>query len=79
MKVAIWWPERQSDPHNDVDLVVLNPAGGAVASSSWGSSVWEKVKLTGGVPAGNYTLRFSPFSMPRPNQRVYYTVIASMQ
>jgi hypothetical protein len=42
-----------------------------------GGSVWEKVKVTGALTPGTYKVRFSPFSMPRPNQRVYYTVIAT--
>lgn len=79
MKVAIWWPERQSDAHNDVDLVVLDPSGGTLGSSNSGGSVWEKVRQTGNLATGNYTVRFVPFSMPRPSQVVYYTVITSYQ
>lgn len=79
LKVAIWWPERQSDAHNDIDLVVLNPSGGTVGTSLSAGSVWEKVRQTGNLTPGNYTVRFVPFSMPRPSQVVYYTVIASYQ
>ena len=79
MKVAIWWPERQSDAHNDVDLTVLSPSGSTIGSSVWAGSVWEKVKQTGNLTAGNHTVRFVPYSMPRPSQVVYYTVIASYQ
>jgi hypothetical protein len=79
LKVAIWWPEKQSDAHNDVDLVVLNPSGGVVGSSVWAGSVWEKVAQTGSLATGNYTVRFTPYSLPRPNQVVYYTVVASYQ
>jgi len=79
LKVVIWWPERQSDAHNDVDLLVLDPGGGTVGSSAWSGSVWEKVKQTGNLTPGNYTVRISPFNTPRANQVVYYTVIASYQ
>lgn len=79
MKVAIWWPERQNQAHNDIDLRVLNPSGNIVGSSIWSGSVWEKVKQTGNLTPGNYTVRIAPYSMPRPNQVVYYTVITSYQ
>lgn len=79
LKVAIWWPEKQSDAHNDVDLMVLDQAGVVVNTSVWSSSVWEKVVRNGNLTPGTYTVRFIPYSLPRPNQVVYYTVIASLQ
>ena len=79
LKVAIWWPEKQSDLHNDVDLKVLDPAGITVGDSFWAGSVWEKVAQNGNLAAGTYKVRFIPYSLPRPNQVVYYTVIASYQ
>lgn len=77
LHVAIWWPERQSDAHNDVDLQVLDPAGGSVGLSQWAGSVWEKVTQTGALAEGTYRIRFIPFSMPRSTQVVYYTAITS--
>lgn len=75
-------PEHWSCPKPTAvreDLVVLNPSGGTVGTSLSAGSVWEKVRQTGNLTPGNYTVRFVPFSMPRPSQVVYYTVIASYQ
>jgi len=79
MKVAIWWPESQADLHNDVDLRLFSPGGAVMATSTSGGSVWEKIRTSGNLAAGNYKVRLTPFSMPRPSQVVYYTVIASYQ
>jgi len=77
LKVAIWWPERQSDAHDDVDLVVLNGSNTQVGSSNWSGSVWEYVSVPGSAPAGTYKIRFVPYSMPRTTQTVYYTLMTS--
>jgi hypothetical protein len=79
LRLAIWWPEGIPDPHNDVDLKLFDASGNGVAISQWSGSVWEKVVLLGNLPAGTYTFRFVPFSMPRPSQVVYYTAVVDFQ
>jgi hypothetical protein len=79
LRVAIWWPERQNQAHDDIDLNVLAPGGASLGTSTWSGSVWEKVSQTGNLAAGTYTTRFVPFSMPRTSQVVYYTMTMSHQ
>ena len=78
LKVAVWWPEKDTDAHNDVDLQVLGPMSLNV-NSAWAGSVWEKIAVPGALTPGSYTIRLIPYSMPRPNQVVHYTIIASYQ
>jgi hypothetical protein len=79
LRVAIWWPERHSDAHNDVDLKLLIPGGTTVGISQSTGSVWEKTQKSAGLAAGTYKLRVVPFSMPRPSQVVYYSAVAELQ
>lgn len=79
LRVAIWWPEAQSDAHNNVDLEVLNPSNTLLGSSSGTGTVWELVALSGNLSAATYKVRLKPTSMPRTSQVVYYSVLAIPQ
>lgn len=79
LKVALWWPEKQSDAHDDIDLEVFDGVGVSLGRSTWGGSVWEIVKKTGNLTPGTYRFRFTPYSMPRATQVVYWTGVMSYQ
>jgi hypothetical protein len=79
LRVAIWWPERQSDAHDDIDLNILNGSGVGVGYSGSTNGVWEKVSVDGNLPQGTYILQVIPYHMPRTTQVVYYTATTSYQ
>jgi len=78
LDAAIWWPEKNkkwwqlSEKHNDIDLRIVSPVGVVNDSSLSISSVFERVRASGGVAAGIWKLRISGYSVGGSAQTVYY-------
>lgn len=73
---SIWWPETPS-AHNDIDVRLVNPAGVVVASSTSGSSIFEKVRATSGLMTGTWNIRINGFS-GSSNQLVFWAFFQQM-
>ena len=83
LDAALWWPEFglsilwiTIDPHNDIDLRLVDPAGTTRAFSVSINSVFERARVTGGIAAGTWKLRITGFNVPAGPQVVYWTMVA---
>jgi serine protease AprX len=79
LDAAIWWPEYgfrilwlTLDPHNDVDLDIIDPQGTTRAWSISVNSVYERARVVGSVATGIWKLRISGFHVPFGPQTVYW-------
>jgi serine protease AprX len=84
---ALWWPEPvfrfvpqfpffAFEPHSDVDLRIISPAGATRASSLSINSVFERARVTGSPLAqGTWRLRISGFNVPHPPQKVFWSAV----
>lgn len=70
---ALWWPEGQTQTHNDLDLYLLSPSGSISALSTSIPSVFERARATGTI-TGNWTLRIQGAAVPAGPQTVYWAV-----
>ena len=89
MDVAIWWPQASAwweglnfsfiqlpILHNDIDLRLRNTSGTTVASSLSVSSIFEKVRYTGHITPGNWTIRIRGYRVRSAPQTVYWVAPA---
>lgn len=79
LDAAIWWPEigfrilgLTIDPHNDLDLSLVDPSGLVAASSISINSVFERCQVPGGVRPGRWRLKVHGFDVPSGPQVVYW-------
>lgn len=83
--VAIWWPQASAwweglrigfftfpRLHNDVDLRLLNPTGSTADSSISIPSVFEKVRSSGSISPGTWSLRINGYRVRSGPQTVYW-------
>jgi serine protease AprX len=75
----VWWPEWALrilgftfDPHNDIDLALVDPGGSTRASSISVNSVYGRARVAGSVRTGTWRLRISGFRVPSGPQTVYW-------
>ncbi|WP_045235316.1 S8 family peptidase [Deinococcus pimensis] len=68
---ALWWPERATGVHNDVDLQLVDPSGAVRASSTSAVSVFERARAAGPVGTGTWKLRIRAYSVSG-SQDVYW-------
>jgi len=57
LAASLWWPEAVSDPHNDIDLFIVDPSGVVRASSTSVYSIFERAQVPGLLAAGTWKLR----------------------
>lgn len=75
ISVAIWWPENSSNTHRDIDLYLQRPDGSTSASSISSPSVFEHIKVSAPIVAGNRDIRVYGYSVPAfVSQTVYYAI-----
>lgn len=67
---ALWWPESDTQPHNDIDLYLIAP-NGTQYSSLLVDSVFERARGTGSF-SGTWTLRIYGYSVQSGPQTVYW-------
>ncbi len=78
---ALWWPEWAArflgfltlDPHNDIDLYLIDPGGAIRERSISIPSVFERAGTSGAVANGRWILRIRAYSMETDTQVVYWT------
>ena len=69
--IAIWWSVTDCRNSN-IDLQLLDPSGRIVATSSQPTSVWEKLRVSGPLIAGSYTIRMIGTNVAA-SQQVFYS------
>ncbi|HEU5101227.1 MAG TPA: S8/S53 family peptidase [Roseiflexaceae bacterium] len=69
---ALWWPESATQPHNDIDLYLIDPSGAEQAKSADDTSVFERARVAGAIAPGLWTLRIHGFDVPGGTQTVYW-------
>jgi hypothetical protein len=73
LDAALWWPERATQPHNDIDLRLIDPAGTVRATSDSVPSVFERSRVGGPIASGSWTLQIRGYDVPTGSQVVYWT------
>ncbi len=77
--VALWWPETSAQAHNDIDIVLISPAGAEVGWGSGSTNVFEKIRYarTSGLDLaqGVWKVRVYGYHVPVGPQEVYMTSI----
>jgi len=83
LDAALWWPEWAFkilwitiDPHNDIDLHLVDPAGNTRASSVSINSVFERAHVAGQINQGTWKLRIKGYNVAAAPQTVYWTMVA---
>ena len=83
LDAALWWPEwafkilwMTIDPHNDIDLHLVDPAGNTRASSVSINSVFERAQAAGQINQGTWKLRIKGYNVTAGPQTVYWTMVA---
>lgn len=71
---ALWWPESQTQSHNDVDVHLIDPSGVERAKGYSAVSVFERTGVNGAVDAGTWIVRIRGYSVPTDSQTVYWAV-----
>ncbi len=69
---ALWWPEGQSEVHDDIDLELVDPSGAVRGFSLSTPSVFEKVRFRGAIAPGNWKVRIKGVSVQSGPQDVYW-------
>lgn len=69
---ALWWPETSAQSHNDIDVHLIDPSGVERARGYSGPSVFERARVAGTLPTGQWTLRIRGYSVPTGAQVVYW-------
>ena len=74
LEAALWWPEAQTDQHDDVDLHIIDPGGVERTSSRSGPSIFERARVGGALTPGTWTIRIRGYNVKSAPQTVYWTV-----
>lgn len=87
IEAALWWPEHTFrfvpqfpffafEPHSDIDLRIVSPAGATRASSLSVGSVFERARVTASkLDRGTWKLRITGFRVPHPPQKVFWSAV----
>lgn len=73
MAAALWWPEAQSEAHDDIDLTLIDPGGSTRANSDSGVSIFERAGVAGALTPGTWRLRIRGYNVQSGPQTVYWT------
>lgn len=75
LDLALWWPERADQPHSNIELYALDPAGQRRAASKSEHSVWERASVSGELGMGTWKIRIRGENVPEENQVVYWAAV----
>lgn len=73
LEVALWWPEKATEAHDDIDVHVHNPSGVEKARGYSALSVFELAEVPGSLASGTWTLKIKGYSVASGPQSVYWT------
>lgn len=74
LRAALWWPEAQTEAHDDVDVHLIDPSGAERARSYSGISIFERARVPGAVTAGTWKIRIKGYNVQSGPQTVYWVV-----
>lgn len=83
LDAALWWPEGRdpapglAEQHSDIDLRLIDPAGVVRAAGLSFTSIWERVRVTGPLMPGVWTLQIYGYRTSLPARTVYWTAYAA--
>lgn len=69
---ALWWPESETQDHNDIDIHLIDPSGVEHARGYSSASVFERAAVDGNLQVGTWTLRIRGYSVRTGAQTVYW-------
>jgi len=69
---ALWWPESESQDHNDIDVHLIDPSGTERAKGYSGVSVFERARVDGSLTPGTWKLRIRGYHVRTSSQLVYW-------
>ncbi len=69
---ALWWPESESQDHNDIDIHLIDPSGVERARGYSSASIFERAAVRGNLQAGTWTLRIRGYRVRTGAQTVYW-------
>jgi hypothetical protein len=84
---ALWWPEwaldiplfGRLDPHNDIDLHLIDPGGTTRDMSISINSVFERARVTSPIPSGTWRVRIRGYDVNTGSQTVYWAAAAHIR
>ena len=74
LRAALWWPEAQTEQHDDIDLHLLDPSGVERAKSYSAVSIFERARVLGSLTVGKWKIRIKGYNVKSGPQTVYWTV-----
>lgn len=74
---ALWWPETQSQTHNNINLSLVSPSGVELALSTDSLSVFQRARVSQSLASGTWKLRIRGNSVPVGPQTVYWAALTS--
>jgi hypothetical protein len=83
LDAALWWPEGRdpapglAEQHSDIDVRLIDPAGVVRAAGLSLASIWERVRVTGPLMPGVWTLQIYGYRTSAPARTVYWTAFAA--
>jgi len=74
MRASLWWPEGQTEQHDDIDIHLIDPGGTEKARGYSGVSIFERARVEGTLASGTWTVRIRGYSVPSGPQTVFWVV-----
>jgi hypothetical protein len=74
LEAALWWPERVTEAHDDVELVIFDPYGTPRAHSVSTTSVFEHTEVTENLVEGTWKIVISGDSILSGPQPTYFAI-----
>lgn len=72
---SLWWPEGETQTHNELDLDLIDPNGVVRATSNGTTSVFQKARAAGLLTNGSWTLRITRQGGGAPgSQQVFFAL-----
>jgi serine protease AprX len=72
LDAALWWPETVVQPHNVIDLFLIDPGGTERARGYSWNSIFERARVGGTLTPGTWTLRIQGYQVNTFAQVVYW-------
>jgi len=73
LRAALWWPESQTERHDDIDLHLIDPNDVERANSESGVSIFERAQVSASLTQGTWTVRIKGYNVKSGPQTVYWT------
>ena len=74
LRVSLWWPEAQTELHDDIDVHVIDPSAVERAQGYSGVSIFERAEAAGNLTPGQWTVRIRGYNVNSGPQTVFWVV-----